>query len=224
MPSTWTTSAWISATFSDRATTARSTGCAPARSERSNGWKARHRNERPAEIVPMVREHDVRGRQLVRCAQGARHRQPASPREELPELGGPRDGRRQLRGVGGAAAEVRRVRRPDEFGVGMSGFYRFPAMVLLGDWDSEDQINKVRSETVEAYRALRDCLWDYDTGKRREEPIEADRTAYGMELMDVIHAAETALRMEFSEEEVGRLREKVIEKNALRFYYGKDEQ
>jgi hypothetical protein len=106
----------------------------------------------------------------------------------------------------------------------MSGFYRFPAMVLLGDWDSEDQINKVRSETVEAYRALRDCLWDYDTGKRREEPIEADRTAYGMELMDVIHAAETALRMEFSEEEVGRLREKVIEKNALRFYYGKDEQ
>lgn len=104
----------------------------------------------------------------------------------------------------------------------MSGFYRFPAMVLLDDWDSEDQINKVRSETVEAYRALRDCLWDYDTGKRREEPIEADRTAYGMELMDVIHAAETALRMEFGDEEVERLRDLVIRKNQRRGYYGEE--
>lgn len=106
----------------------------------------------------------------------------------------------------------------------MSGFYRFPAMVLLDDWDSEDQINKVRSETVEAYRAMRDCLWDYDTGKRREEPIEADRTAYGMELMDVIHAAETALRMGFDDAEVCRLRERVIEKNSKRGYYGRDEK
>lgn len=104
----------------------------------------------------------------------------------------------------------------------MSGFYRFPAMVLLDDWDSEDQINKVRSETVEAYRALRDCLWDYDTGKRREEPIEADRTAYGMELMDVIHAAETALRMEFSDDEVNELRGMVERKNRKRGYYGGD--
>lgn len=102
----------------------------------------------------------------------------------------------------------------------MSGFYRFPAMGLLDDWDSEDQIDKVRSETVEAYRALRNCLWDYDTGKRREEPIEADRAAYGMELMDVIHAAETALRMEFTDAEVVKLRDAVEEKNRKRGYYG----
>ena len=41
-----------------------------------------------------------------------------------------------------------------------------------------------------------------------------------MELMDVIHAAETALRMEFSYEEVEALRDRVEEKNRKRGYYG----
>lgn len=79
-------------------------------------------------------------------------------------------------------------------------------------------------EACEAWDALRDCLWDYDTGTRREKMSDADRTAYGMELMDVIHAAETALRMEFDDDDVYRLRERVIEKNAGRFYYREDDR
>lgn len=102
----------------------------------------------------------------------------------------------------------------------MSGFYRFPAIAKLGEWTNEHQVTKVCCEACEALDALRDCLWDYDTGTRREEMSEADRTAYGMELMDVIHAAETALRMEFSDEEVDELRGMVERKNRKRGYYG----
>lgn len=101
----------------------------------------------------------------------------------------------------------------------MSGFYRFPAMAKLGEWTNEEQAEKVWDEATEAYNALRDSLWDYDTGTRREEMSDSDRTAYGMELMDVIHAAETALRMEFDDNEVDGLREAVEEKNRRRGYY-----
>lgn len=104
-------------------------------------------------------------------------------------------------------------------GAAMSDFYRFPAMAKLGEWTNEQQAEKVWDEAAEAFNALRDGLWDYDAGKRREEMSEADRTAYGMELMDVIHAAETALRMEFSDAEVDGLREAVEEKNRRRGYY-----
>ena len=106
----------------------------------------------------------------------------------------------------------------------MSGFYRFPAMAKLGEFTNEEQAEKVWDEAIEAYNALRDSLWDYDTGTRREEMSDSDRTAYGMELMDVIHAAETALRMEFSDAEVVGLQLKVIEKNRKRGYYGKNWQ
>lgn len=106
----------------------------------------------------------------------------------------------------------------------MSGFYRFPAMVKLGELSAEAQAVKIREEADEAFNALCDGLWDCDTGEPRVEMGEADRTAYGMELMDVIHAAETALRMEFGDAEVCRLRERVIEKNSKRGYYGRDEK
>lgn len=102
----------------------------------------------------------------------------------------------------------------------MSGFYRFPDMARLGEWTNEQQAEKVWDEADEALNALRDGLWDYNTGERRDEMSDADRTAYGMELMDVIHAAETALRMEFSDEEVDALRMAVINKNQRRGYYG----
>lgn len=102
----------------------------------------------------------------------------------------------------------------------MIGFYRFPAMAKLGKWKNDEQVSKVWDEAEEAFDALRNGLWDYDTGTRREEMSEADRTAYGMELMDVIHAAETALRMEFSDAEVERLSDMVEAKNQRRGYYG----
>lgn len=104
-------------------------------------------------------------------------------------------------------------------GAAMSDFYRFPAMAKLGEWTNEQQAEKVWDEAAEAFNALRDGLWDYDAGKRREEMSEADRTAYGMELMDVIHAAETALRMDFSDVEADELRAEVEDKNRKRGYY-----
>lgn len=101
----------------------------------------------------------------------------------------------------------------------MSGFYRFPAMAKLGEWTNEEQAEKVRDEATEACSALRDGLWDYNTGTRRKEMSDSDRTAYGMELMDVIHAAETAMRMEFSDEEVASLHIATVAKNLKRGYY-----
>ena len=106
----------------------------------------------------------------------------------------------------------------------MSGFYRFPAMAKLGEFTNEEQAEKVWDEATDAFNALLDSLWDCDTLTRREEMSDSDRTAYGMELMDVIHAAETALRIEFSDVEVDGLRELVIEKNATRGYYDAEYQ
>lgn len=101
----------------------------------------------------------------------------------------------------------------------MSGFYRFPAMAKLGEFTNKEQAEKVRDEATEACSALRDGLWDYNTGTRRKEMSDSDRTAYGMELMDVIHAAETAMRMEFSDEEVASLHIATVAKNLKRGYY-----
>lgn len=92
--------------------------------------------------------------------------------------------------------------------------YRFPA-VITGN-DIRDQIQKIHTELKEAKSAeirYRCC------GKERIE-----KTALGMELIDIIHAVETALRMEYSEEEVEELAAKVREKNARRGYYGGGKQ
>lgn len=50
--------------------------------------------------------------------------------------------------------------------------------------------------------------------------VKKDRMDYGIELMDVIHSAETALRMEFTDQEIAQLQDSVIEKNRARGYYG----
>ena len=84
----------------------------------------------------------------------------------------------------------------------------------LGEWTNEGQAVKILEEADEAKSAQ--AFWCYGNGSGDED---ADRTAYGMELMDVIHAAETALRMEFSDAEVVGLQLKVIEKNRKRGYY-----
>lgn len=97
----------------------------------------------------------------------------------------------------------------------MSGFYRFPALSNLGERMNEEQINAVRGECIEADKAL----WEYEMGLRLCKPASAERIAYGMELMDVIHAAETALRMEFDDAEVNCLRDAVEDKNRKRGYY-----
>ncbi len=73
------------------------------------------------------------------------------------------------------------------------GFYRFPAMEKLGEWTLMQQRSKLLEETAEAATAA------YELGAARltdAECVEDCRQLYGMELMDVIHAAETALRRE----------------------------
>ncbi len=89
----------------------------------------------------------------------------------------------------------------------MSEFYRFPAMAGLNEWDNAQQVEKIEEEAEEAEEA-KEAYY----GSDNEIP-------YGVELMDVIHAAETALRMNFNDSEVSHLHELVIEKNRKRGYY-----
>lgn len=89
----------------------------------------------------------------------------------------------------------------------MTDFYRFPAMAKLNEWDNADQIAKIREEVEEAERAY----FSVD-----------NEIPYGIELMDIIHSAETALRMNFNDEEVSLIRELAIEKNRKRGYYDDD--
>lgn len=106
----------------------------------------------------------------------------------------------------------------------MSGFYRFPAMADLKDFTTIQQVNYIAQEVREAIDAALKMQSSYDHATNtlvREDFDEADndRCEYGKELMDVIHAVETALRMEFSDAEVGGLRDAVEDKNRKRGYY-----
>lgn len=82
----------------------------------------------------------------------------------------------------------------------MTWAYSFPA--IAGPPDLADQIQHVRSEVNEACAA-------YYWGEGEERLAE--------ELMDVIHAAETALRM--LDVDMGEVKRDVIEKNYARGYY-----
>lgn len=96
------------------------------------------------------------------------------------------------------------------------GFYRFPAMAKLGEWTLMQQRSKLLEETFEAASEAYEL---YAARLTHTDHVEDCRRLYGMELMDVIHAAETALRMEFADEEVEKLRDTVEEKNRKRGYY-----
>ena len=96
----------------------------------------------------------------------------------------------------------------------MSEFYRFPAMASLGEYKPMQQAVYICGETKEAIDACAFYL---------ESPSWSARRGYGMELMDVIHAAETALRMEFSDADVEMLRDAVERKNRESGYYGNQE-
>lgn len=100
----------------------------------------------------------------------------------------------------------------------MSGFYRFPAIAASDGFSRLDQFGKLIEEVseVEAARNALDLAYDFCDDR---DEIEMYRTDYGVELMDVIHAAETALSMEFDDAEVGGLRDAVEEKNRKRGYY-----
>lgn len=98
----------------------------------------------------------------------------------------------------------------------MSDFYRFPAIACIEEPSNTRQADKIYEESLEVCGAQ----LSYEMAERYGNPIiHKIRENYGMELMDVIHAAETALRMEFSDAEVDGLREAVEEKNRRRGYY-----
>ena len=86
--------------------------------------------------------------------------------------------------------------------------YRFPSMANIDEMSLKDQLEKIKSEWREAkcaeirYRC---------SGESKHE--------LGVELLDIIHATETALRIVFTDEEVEELRADVIKKNAVRSYY-----
>ncbi len=102
----------------------------------------------------------------------------------------------------------------------MSELYRFPALAELSEIKPSDQLSHISDEVSEAWQAHAMWLVSEDRVTRSAfEAIKA-RRAYGMELMDVIHAAETALRITFDDEEIDELRRAVAEKNAERGYYG----
>lgn len=68
------------------------------------------------------------------------------------------------------------------------------------------QLGRVRSEVIEVI----DAKCNHESDERVAE-----------ELMDVIHAAETALRLlPFNENELDAIKRGVIEKNKARNYYG----
>lgn len=87
--------------------------------------------------------------------------------------------------------------------------YRFPAVST--DYDLKDQINKIKTELVEAKSAeIR-----YRCGGREMEA----KDDLAMELLDIIHASETALRMFCTKDEVSEYHARVFRKNAYRGYY-----
>lgn len=83
--------------------------------------------------------------------------------------------------------------------------YRFPKHRSVDEYSVRKAHEKIAEELLEAVSSY-SCRYDKD-----EE--------YGLELMDIIHATETAIRMTFSDEEAEELRAKAIKKNALRGYY-----
>lgn len=95
--------------------------------------------------------------------------------------------------------------------------YRFPAMAKIKEWTFEQQMGKLREEMTEVEDAYR--LIKRVSPYAALEDIMVRRTSFGMELLDVIHTCETALRMGFSDEEASALRDAVIAKNKERGYY-----
>ena len=98
-----------------------------------------------------------------------------------------------------------------------NSFYRFPAMAKLDEWTNGEQMTAIIKERREADEALE--ILEAVSPYTAPEDIALRRREYGMELIDIIHATETALRMEFTDEEVAELRDAVEKKNRDRGYY-----
>ena len=83
---------------------------------------------------------------------------------------------------------------------GHDSFYRFPKLTAVDTYSKRQAHEKIAEELLEAVAA-------------------GGSLNYGMELLDIIHACETALRMTYTEDDVMRMRDLVIKKNNERGYY-----
>lgn len=98
-------------------------------------------------------------------------------------------------------------------------FFRFPR--IANPPHRSQQIKKIHEECDEAWKAL-DFLETQSELFPNSKCEQHWRHEYGMELLDVIHAVETALHMEFSECEIKKLRDEVEKKNRKLGYYEED--
>lgn len=108
-----------------------------------------------------------------------------------------------------------------------NSFYRFPA---IPTWKTnhEEQLDKIIEEANEAKESFEEWEAECDVPSSVHnvtgwEPVKKARHAFGMELMDVIHATESELRKVFKDEELEQLRDEVIAKNEARKYYTEDD-
>lgn len=91
----------------------------------------------------------------------------------------------------------------------MEGFYRFPAIV------NPSKKNLCRTPIEQGQKVIKEARELFDEAERSDER----RHEMGIEAMDVIHATETLLRRNFTEQEVRALRDECERKNAARGFY-----
>ena len=97
--------------------------------------------------------------------------------------------------------------------------YRFPAIDGLEEFTPDDQFHKIVEEIKEVKQAKWKLSLEIHNPDSTIDAVGELFDEFGMELLDVIHACETMLRMNFEDEKVEELRARVIEKNARRGYY-----
>lgn len=97
--------------------------------------------------------------------------------------------------------------------------YRFPAIAGYKEFTQDEQFHKI----VEEIKEVKYEKYKLSTAQHYPDLdikiVEELFESLGMELLDVIHACETMLRMNFTDQEVEELAAKVREKNARRGYY-----
>ena len=96
-------------------------------------------------------------------------------------------------------------------------FYRFSAMTRLEELASQEQLAYIGYELAEAHEAYK--TWEATCGIPGSVQRVCGTDAPTRRWAYVIHAAETALRMEFSDDEARDLRNAVERKNRERGYY-----
>lgn len=101
----------------------------------------------------------------------------------------------------------------------MTSFYRFPE-IDIEDLSAHDQLWKISEELHEAVHAYNEYQHKYWTSLFDSEEIHQAYEKYLMEVMDIIHAAETLLHItDVDTKTANKIKNAVIEKNRKRGYY-----